>query len=184
MSLSDYIVDKPVLETERIMLRALVPDDVPSLREWMPDKSLYLYWGKNPGKTDKDPALLFAAQEKPTKSFHWGIINKADEKAIGEIWIYLIENDRMAKAAFRISNDYRGCGYATEALGVAVDFCFTKTELRRIWSDVDARNEASCRVLEKCGFTREGLVRQGKMVSTYCDYYIYGILKDDPRKKY
>lgn len=179
MSLSDYLSHKPVLESDRILLRNLVPDDVPALCEWMPDKSLYQYWGKNPGKTDKKPELLFEASEKPTKSFHWGIIHKADGKAIGELWVYLIENNRMAKVALRISRNYQGCGYATEALRMAVDFCFSKTELRRIWSDVDVRNEASCRVLEKCGFTREGLIRQGKMVSTYCDYYLYGILKED-----
>ena len=80
MSLNDYTVKKPMLETERIMLRALVPDDIPALREWMPDKSLYRYWGKNPGKADKDPELMFAVQEKPTKSFHWGIIHKAGKK--------------------------------------------------------------------------------------------------------
>ena len=35
------------------------------------------------------------------------------------------------------------------------------------------------RMLEKCGYKREGLIRQGKMVNTWCDYYIYGILPDD-----
>ena len=110
MSLSDYIIEKPALVTERLVLRTLVPDDVPALREWMPDKSLYKYWGKNPGKTDKNPELLFTVQEKPQKSFHWGIIHKAEKKAIGELWIYLIENDRMAKVAFRIANNYNGCG--------------------------------------------------------------------------
>lgn len=179
MSLKDYRTEKPVLETERILLRTLKIEDVPSLREWMPDKSLYRYWGKNPGKTDKNPELLFETQEKPTKSFHWGIIDKADKKAIGGVWIYLIENDRMAKAAFRISGKYQGRGYASEALCAALRFCFTQTELQRIWSDVDTRNAASCRVLEKCGFTQEGLIRQGKMVSTWCDYYLYGVLKED-----
>ena len=52
----------------------------------------------------------------------------------------------------------------------AVDFCFKSTELKRIRPDVGVRNEASIRVLEKCGFLREGLIRQGKMVSTWCDY--------------
>ena len=37
-------------------------------------------------------------------------------------------------------------------------------------------------VLEKCGYTREGLIRQGKMVNTWCDYYIYGILSTDLAK--
>jgi len=29
------------------------------------------------------------------------------------------------------------------------------------------------------GFKREGLIREGKMVSIYCDYYLYGMTKAD-----
>ena len=58
-------------------------------------------------------------------------------------------------------------------------FCFENTELQRIWTKVDVRNVASCRILEKAGYTIEGLIRQGKMVNTWCDYYIYGILASD-----
>ena len=44
---------------------------------------------------------------------------------------------------------------------------------------VDVRNIASNRVMEKCGLTKEGTIRQGKMVSVYCDYNIYGLLRED-----
>ena len=64
-----------------------------------------------------------------------------------------------------------------------IDFCFTHAELQRIWTDVDKRNIASWKVLEKCGFTREGMIRQGKMVNNWCDYYIYGLLKTDIKKE-
>ena len=70
-------------------------------------------------------------------------------------------------------------GDATEAIDTMVRFCFDNTELKRIWTDVDVNNIGSCKVLEKCGFTREGTIRQGKMVSTWCDYHLYGILKSD-----
>ena len=179
MSLADYINEKPIIRTERVTLRTLTVDDVPALREWMPDKALYTYWGKNAGKSDLNPELMFASPEKPTKSFHFGIILNSDRKAIGELWIYLIENDRMAKVAFRVANSRKGMGYASEALGAAVSFCFSSTELKRLWTDVDVRNAASVRVLEKCGFRREGLIRQGKMVSSWCDYYLYGLLRED-----
>lgn len=179
MSLKEYIFVKPVIKTERLTLRRLTVADVPALKEWTADKSLYEYWGKSAGKADKDPSLMFAAPEKPTKSFHWGIIEAG--AAIGELWVYLIENDRMAKVAFRVSPARKGRGIATEALSAAVDFIFANTEIRRLWSDVDVRNTGSCRVLEKCGFSREGLIRQGKLVSTWCDYYIYGLLNTDRR---
>lgn len=179
MALADYICEKPTIETERLILRTMTGHDVPALAEWMPDKSIYTYWGKGPGKTDKNPALLFEKEEKPTKSFHLGIQLKQTEKVIGEIRIYLIENDRMAKLAIRLGSAYHGQGYATEAVSAMVKFCFENTELQRIWTDVDVKNIGSCKVLEKCGFTKEGTIRQGKMVSSWCDYHLYAILKSD-----
>lgn len=161
------------------MLRSLTTADVPALAAWTPSKTLYRYWGKGAGKTDKDPSLLFAKQERRTKSFHWGIALADSDVVIGEFWVYLIENDRMAKLALRVSEQYHNQGVGTEVLRAVVRFCFTQTELKRLWTDVDVRNVGSSRVLEKCGFVREGLIRQGKMVSTWCDYYIYGLLRDE-----
>ncbi|MCR0566510.1 GNAT family N-acetyltransferase [[Clostridium] innocuum] len=98
---------------------------------------------------------------------------------IGEIWIYLIENNRMAKVAFRLSKQYQGNGLMSEALKSVIEFCFSKTELQKIWTDVHILNHVSYKTLEKVGFQREGHIRGGKMVNTYCDYYLYGILKSD-----
>jgi RimJ/RimL family protein N-acetyltransferase len=179
MSLKDYINEKPVLHTERLMLRRIMPSDVADLTEWLGDNSLYQYWGKRPGKSDLNPELLFQKKDKPTKNFHWGIIHKADDKVIGELWVYLIENDRMAKVAFRLSPAYQGKGFMTEALFRVVTFCFEETELQRLWSDVHILNYASYKTLEKAGFKREGHIRNGKMVNTYCDYYLYGMVKAD-----
>ncbi len=182
MALADYFYYKPTIETNRLFIRQLQATDIPALKEWMPDKSLYTYWGKGPGRTDKNPELLFEKEEKTTKSFHLGIVMKDNQKAIGELWVYLIENDRMGKVAIRLSNEYHGIGIASEALIAVITFCFENTELQRLWTDVDVRNKASVKLLEKCGFYREGLIRQGKMVSTWCDYYIYGLLKTDLAK--
>ena len=179
MALADYIASKPILRTPRLTLRPMCRDDVPALREWMPDKSLYTYWGKGPGKAEKDPALLFARAEQPTKSFHLGIALPESNKVIGDVWVYLIEKDRMAALAIRLAKSCHGQGYGTEALSAMVRFCFTHTELQRLWAEVDVRNIASQRILEKCGFRREGMIRQGRMVNTWCDYYIYGLLSSD-----
>lgn len=177
--LKDYVENKPVLHTSRLTLRKMTANDIEDLRSWMSDREMYKYWGKSAGRADKDPSLLFAKPDKPTKSFHWGIQKNETGSVIGEMWVYLIENDRMAKVACRIAEKCKGNGYATEALMAAEEFCFENTELHRLWTDVDVRNVPSYRVLEKCGFIREGLIRQGKMVSTWCDYYIYGILRED-----
>jgi len=179
MALRDYLERKPVLETPRLVLRPLVPSDAESMAEWTRDPSLYEHWGKGPGRTDRDPRLLFARPPRPAKSFHLGLACRETGKIVGEIWVYLVENDRMAKVALRLARTHRGRGLGTESLSAMVRFCFEKTELRRLWTDVDVRNAASARMLEKCGFRREGLVRQGKMVNTWCDYFLYGMLRED-----
>ena len=181
MALADYIYQKPVTETERLRIRPMGAADVPALTEWMPDPSIYTYWGKGPSKGEKNPQLLFEKEERPTKSLHLGIALKDADQVIGDIWVYLIENDRMASVAVRLSSNYQGKGYGTEALSAMTKFCFENTELKRLWTEVDTRNIASQKMLEKCGYTREGLIRQGKMVNTWCDYYIYGILSSDRR---
>ena len=179
MALTDYISSKPVIETGRLRLRPMCAGDVSALKEWMPDPSLYTYWGKGPGRAEKNPELLFEKEEKPTKSFHLGIARKDSDQVIGDIWVYLIENDRMASIAIRLAPFCHGQGLGTEALAAMTEFCFSHTELKRLWTEVDVRNIPSQRILEKCGYKQEGLIRQGKMVNTWCDYYIYGILKSD-----
>ncbi|MBR0092267.1 MAG: GNAT family N-acetyltransferase [Lachnospiraceae bacterium] len=179
MALADYINNKPTIETNRLIIRPMVFSDVPALKEWLSDKSIYTYWGKAPGKAEKYPEFMFEKTEKTTKSFHLGVSEKRNEKVIGDIWVYRIENDRMAQVALRLSKDVHAKGYGTESLSAMTRFCFERTELQRLWTKVDVRNAPSCRVLEKCGYTREGLIRQGKMVNTWCDYYIYGILASD-----
>ncbi len=179
--LADYIYDKPVIETERLIIRPMRVTDVPALKKWLPDRSIYAYWGKSPSKTEMKPELLFEKTERPSKSFHLGIAEKKNDEMIGDLWVYLIENDRMAQVAIRLSKVEQGKGYGTEALSAMTRFCFENTELQRLWTKVDVRNMASCRMLEKCGYTKEGRIRQGKMVNTWCDYFIYGILATDIR---
>ena len=64
-------------------------------------------------------------------------------------------------------------------MGKIAIFCFEETELQRLWADVHTQNIASYKTLEKVGFKREGLIREGNMVNIYCDYYLYGMTKAD-----
>ena len=86
---------------------------------------------------------------------------------------------RLAKVAFRLSPAYQGNRLMTEALARVAIFCFEETELQRLWADVHICNIASFKTLEKAGFKCEGLIREGKMVNIYCDYYLYGMTKAD-----
>lgn len=72
----------------------------------------------------------------------------------------------MASVAIRLAAAWQGKGYGTEALLQMTLFGFRNTELQRLWAEVDVRNIASQRMLEKCGYIKEGVIRQGRMINT------------------
>lgn len=96
--LKDYFYEKPTIESERLIIRPFKPEDVNDLKEWTPNKEIYKYWGKNPGKADLKPELLLEKLEKPSKSFHLYIEYKENNKVIGDLYIYLIEKDKKRKS--------------------------------------------------------------------------------------
>lgn len=182
--LKDYELNKPTLETDRLILRPLTAEDAPDLKEWLGLDEIYTYWGRKASKGEKEPELLFIdprpwVKRKPSQDFEWGIVLRDTGRVIGMLAIFDVQNQRMASVAYRLHPAYWRQGVVTEALRRAVEFVFAQTELQRLEATADVRNTASLRVLEKCGFVREGTVRQGKMVSTYCDYAIYGLLRSD-----
>ena len=56
--------------------------------------------------------------------------------------------------------DFWGKGYAKEALLMLVNFAFKERGINRISALVLEDNRASIRMLEKCGYIQEGILRQ------------------------
>ena len=184
--MSDYLrcVNTPTLETTRLLMRAPLPTDAPDLAQWLGRDEIYTYWGRKATGGEKNPASLFVdarphISRKPNPDFNWMLVMKETGKVIGQMEVFNMENNRMADVGYRLHPDYWGQGITTEALRCAIRYVFANTSLQRLNASADVRNTGSNRVLEKCGFIREGTVRQGKMVSTYCDYHTYGLLKTD-----
>jgi hypothetical protein len=61
-----------------------------------------------------------------------------------------------------------GRGLAREAVGLAIAHAFGGPGLRRIEADIDPRNLASCALVERLGFQREGLLRERWHVGESC----------------
>ncbi|MBO4884861.1 MAG: GNAT family N-acetyltransferase, partial [Clostridia bacterium] len=60
-----------------------------------------------------------------------------------------------------------------------VELIFSYTKFDWMETTVNVKNTASSRVLEKSGFRLEGTIRHGKMGIRYCDYHIWGLIRDD-----
>ena len=111
----------------------------------------------------------------------WGIVDRNTHHVIGTIGLmfYSSEN-RSCEIGYSMSRDYWGRGLMAEAVSALIRLLFHSLVLNRIEAQHDVRNPRSGRVLEKCGMTREGLLRsriinKGEAV----DVVLWSILRSD-----
>lgn len=87
---------------------------------------------------------------------------------------------QMAMLGYWLGEDNRGKGLMPEAVRLACAFAFERLLLHRIQAGCLPHNKASRRVLEKCGFSEEGLARKYlKIAGEWQDHVIYSRLKGD-----
>ncbi len=68
--------------------------------------------------------------------------------------------NRCAEVGYILKSAHWGKGYMSEGLGALIDHSFRVMKLRRLEADVDPRNANSLRILERMGFSHEGLLRE------------------------
>ena len=86
-----------------------------------------------------------------------------DGKVIGCI-SYTIQSGCKSNSAtigYYIGKDYWHSGYMPKAVALIIEKVFENEGIHRIFAEIFTENTASARVLEKCGFTLEGILRKG-----------------------
>ncbi|MDN3581740.1 GNAT family N-acetyltransferase [Mucilaginibacter flavus] len=79
-----------------------------------------------------------------------------------------------------LGEQYWGEGIMTKAVKLVVDYAFTNLDIERLQAGILGNNPASMRVLEKAGFKKEGILRNGIVKkSVILDEHVYGITKSD-----
>ena len=75
----------------------------------------------------------------------------------------------------------RGHGYGTQALRLVARYLFAHTTVHRLEATTEAGNVAARRMVEKAGFTQEGVMREtGWRDGAWRDGVIYSLLRTDP----
>jgi RimJ/RimL family protein N-acetyltransferase len=107
-----------------------------------------------------------------------GVFERASGALIGSAELEAIDlRRRHAELGYWIRPDRARRGFATEAARVMLRYGFMTLRLHKVRADVAVGNHASARVLEKLGFTREGLLREERLVGDrYLDHWRYGLL--------
>jgi [ribosomal protein S5]-alanine N-acetyltransferase len=80
----------------------------------------------------------------------------------------------------RVRLRFLGKGLMQEALPSVLDYAFDVLDMHRIAADVDPRNAASSRLLERLGFRHEGRLRERWFVNgEVCDSEYHGLLRHE-----
>jgi len=171
----------PTLDTPRLRLRTLGAADVPALFAIFRDPEAMRYWSR-PAMTDvaEAEALLRDIEIRAATGtlFEWGIARREDDLVIGTCTLFRIEREhRRAELGYILRRDHWGRGLANEALTAIVDHAFGSLGLHRLEADIDPRNAASIRSVERLGFKREGHLRERYFVAGEIqDSLIFGLL--------
>ena len=170
------------LPTGRLTLRCLVEPDVPALFEIFSHAEVMRYWS-HPAWTDMAQArqMLTACQEGYRTGSAWqlGIERREDGALVGTCTLFhLHAASRRAEVGYALGRPYWGAGYMHEALQALLGFAFHALDLNRLEADIDPRNHASARTLERLGFQREGHMRERWIVNgEVTDTWWYGLLR-------
>jgi RimJ/RimL family protein N-acetyltransferase len=180
------VLPTPTLRTERLRLRPFTRADADDLFALHSSASVLRYWDAPPW-TEPARAERFLAACRTIADDGTGarlaIDRTSDEAFLG--WCGLTRwnpDHRSASLGYCLAEAAWGHGYATEAARAVLQWAFDTLDLNRVQAEADTRNVASARVLEKCGFVREGTLREDCVVDgEVSDSWVYGLLRREWR---
>jgi [ribosomal protein S5]-alanine N-acetyltransferase len=174
----------PLLETARLRLRPFEPRDLDDLYALESDVEVMRYGSHVPWTLRAQAEAKLAEILDPAPSstvFHWVIAEREADRMIGDCVLFSINRDHArCEVGFSLFPAYQGRGFAHEVVHCALRWAFDSLGMMRIEADADPRNLRSCRLLERLGFQREGLLRQRWRVGgDVQDTALYGLLEHE-----
>ncbi|SKA20351.1 GNAT family N-acetyltransferase [Consotaella salsifontis] len=143
-------IELPVLTTERLVLRPLVTADAPAMAALANDLRVAEMVASIPHPYSEDDALDFIASVAGHPAF--AITSRDEGRLMGVVNLRPCSTPGAAELGYWLGHDYWGEGYATEAAHAIIDFGFRQFGLPLVEVACRAVNNASRRVIQKCGF--------------------------------
>lgn len=174
----------PTITTPRLSLRWISEDDVDAFYTIYSNPEVMRYWSTPPLPNRDAAGKLISEIHKGFERrelLKWGIALRTDNTLIGSVTLFHPEfTHRRAEIGYALGRAHWGQGYMQETLQAVLAFAFEELEFHRIEADVDPRNAASIRTLERLGFQREGYLRERWQVNGEIqDAFFYGLLRPD-----
>ncbi len=173
------------IETERLILRAFVIEDVPfAFSNWMSDEKVteFLRWPTHRSMDITKRVMAEWLDNYTDKSFYqWAIVLKEIGEPVGTISVVDIdERTNKVHIGYCIGSKWWNKGYTSEAFAAIIPFFFNDVKVGRIEAQHDPNNPNSGKVMKKCGLQYEGTLRKADWSNKgIVDACMYGMLAED-----
>jgi ribosomal-protein-alanine N-acetyltransferase len=124
----------------------------------------------------------YAEDWRTDQSYAFFIFRKQDNLLLGGITLANVRRGvaQAGSIGYWLGMRFARNGYMTAAVKGVLPFCFETLRLHRVEAACIPTNTASIRLLERCGFLREGYARQYLCINgVWQDHLLFARLKDD-----
>ena len=180
----------PFITGEKVTLSRMTELDLRALWEVMGDDENYRFAPTAALRSFSECAPKLRQAEtmfRDKKAVILGIYpNEEPQQLVGIFEIFDISKEvESATIRFTLSRRFIGQGYASGAVRAVSDYLLDKVELHRIQAYVMPNNYRGIIVLERCGFQKEGTIREGILWPDkgLVDLTLYSLLPSDRRPK-
>ena len=133
------------------------------LKNWVADEKIQSLYSEPVYSTKEAVRELlnkYIGSYDKSDYYRWAVIEKEPGICIGQIAYFLVDSkNHFAEIEYCIGSAFQRRGYATEAAKAVIAFGFDKINLHKVQICTKTINAPSKRVIEKCGFTYEGTLR-------------------------
>ncbi len=168
----------PLFDTALVYARPIRLADVPAWYSYLsiPSATEHTSWNLS-SESDLEKLVMTHLENEPESPIRFAIIDKASDSLVGTIGFHTLSSaNRSAELAYDIHPAFWGKGIATDVCKWIVSWGYSVRGFSRIQACVLDTNVASARVLEKCGFSQEGKLRNLRIVrGVPRDFFLYSI---------
>lgn len=175
------MLSESILTGEKVRLRPMEPPDLPLYVEWLADDEVRRWLAE----MDKPPTLeeeiaWYERRRSDPDGVMWAI-ELLEGPLVGSLELRVSEHAKRAELGIVIADKTAwDQGLGTDAIRAVLGYAFTELDLNRVELTTDEDNARGLRCYEKCGFVREGLLRQHRLVDgRYGNTIMMSVLKED-----
>lgn len=173
------------LYTKRLYLRPFrFNDDEDMLQYWVSDPDIQRMYSEPVYATKEEVRGLleqYVSSYAKDDYYRWAIIEQQSGICIGQIAFYLVDStNHFCEIEYCIGSQFQRKGFATEATKTVVDFAFEQINAHKVQICHKEINLPSKGVIQKCGFTYEGTLRDYFcMDGVYVNRLYYSMLRSE-----